>query len=94
VSTPPAAPTRRGRTRKWRSVWRVARYVIGLVLAGFALDAVFGQRNELSGAGTYLNHVHWVWIAVAVVSEILCLIAYGMLLRRLLAAGRMDVSAR
>src|SRR5207248_5308920 len=61
-------------------------------LAGIALDAIFGKRDELTGASSYLNHVHWVWIALAIASEIVCLVAYGMLQRRLLAAGRLDLS--
>ena len=75
-------------------MWGVLRYLIGLALAGIALEAVFGKRDELSGASSYLNHVNWAWIVLAIVSEGACLVAFGLLQRRLLAAGRLDVSLR
>ena len=62
----PETSSGRGRTITWRRTWRVLRYVVGLVLAAVALEAVFGKRDELSGASTYLNHVNWIWIGVLV----------------------------
>ncbi|MDQ6785110.1 MAG: flippase-like domain-containing protein [Actinomycetota bacterium] len=75
-------------------VWRVARYVIGLVLVGLAIYAVSGKTDELSGASTYLDHLHWTWVILAVVAEAASYVAFAGMQRRLLGAGDVHVSLR
>ena len=80
---------------RWRRgfarVWPWLRYVIGLALAALALWALSGRSGELSGATRYLARVDWVWILLAVVVEIASLVAFGMIQRRLLEAGRVHM---
>jgi uncharacterized protein (TIRG00374 family) len=72
-------------------VWRIARYVLGLAAAGLAVWAVSGKTDELSGATTYLAHLRWWWLVVAVAAEAASYLALASLQRRLLHAGRVEV---
>jgi uncharacterized protein (TIRG00374 family) len=83
------APARRSTTRLW--VWRIGRYLVGigaLVAAGWAIS---GKTDELQGATTYLAHLRWWWLIVAVVAEAASYLAMSSLQRRLLWAGRVRV---
>lgn len=73
-----------------RRVWRWARYVVGLGLAVLAVWALAGRRGELSGASTYLGHLHWPWITLAVLAEAGSLAAFALVQQRLLAAADVD----
>jgi hypothetical protein len=69
----------------------VARYLFGLAAAGAAIWAVTGKTDELSGASTYLSHLRWVWVVVALAAEAVSYLAYASLQRRLLAAGQIRI---
>ncbi len=85
--TPPAT------RRSWfRRAWPWLKYFVGLALAGVALWALTGRTGELSGASNYLNHLRWWWLALAVVAEAGSLVAFALIQKRLLEAGRVYVS--
>jgi putative heme transporter len=75
----------------WRRAFQVARYVAGLGLAALAFFVVFGRRDELAGATSYLSHLSWPWLVLAVAVEGASLAAFGGLQRCLLRAGGVPV---
>ena len=75
-------------------VWRILRYVIGLVLAGLAVYAVSGKTDELSGASAYIDHLNWAWVVLAAVAEAFSYVAFAGMQRRLLGAGHVRVALR
>ena len=83
MTEPPAAPTR-GRGHRLRGALRL---VIGLAVAVGVLWVVSGKRSELEGALSYLSHLRWQWLVLAVVAEFLALVSFGALQRQLLEAG-------
>jgi uncharacterized protein (TIRG00374 family) len=76
------------RLRRW---WPYLRYVVGLALALFALDALNGHRGELQNAEGYLSHLHWQWVILAAACEAGSLFSFAVLQGRLLDAGRVRV---
>ncbi len=77
-----------------RSYWttgRVLRYLLSLVLAGVAISIVLGKRDELAGASAYLDDLRWYWLAVAAAAEVVSIVAYAAMERRLLAAGQVSI---
>ena len=74
-----------------RRAWPWLRYGVGLALAGLALWALTGRTGELSGASTYLGHLRWSWLALAVVGEAGSLVAFALVQKRLLEAGDVRV---
>ena len=74
-----------------RRAWPWLRYVAGLGLAALALWALSGRRDELSGATGYLSHLDWVWLLLAATAEAGSLIAFGLVQKRLLEAGRVQM---
>jgi uncharacterized protein (TIRG00374 family) len=68
---------------------------VSLVLVGVAAYIVAGRTDELSGAGSYLENLHWYWFAIAITVELMSVVAYAALQVRLLAAGvvRLGMSA-
>ena len=89
VATPQApGPLWKSRLRR---AWPFIRFAIGLGLAALALSALTSQRGELSGATSYLNRVDWIWAALAVLVEILSLVALAVVQRLLLASGNVRV---
>ncbi len=66
--------------------------MVSLGLAAFALHVVYGQRDELAGATTYLDHIRGQWLALAAVVELASIVAFAALQRRLLHAGRVSIS--
>ncbi len=68
-------------------MWQIVRFVVSLGLAAYALKIVYGQRDELAGATSYLEHIAWQWLAVAVAAEAVSMVAFAALQRRLLLAG-------
>jgi hypothetical protein len=85
----------RDRTKRQRSgrqwAWAIIRVLGGLALAGFAAWAVTGRKGELAGAASYLEHMDWVWLVVAIVLEIGSIVAYGALQRQILLSGDLDL---
>lgn len=82
----------RGGLRRWRW-WSTIRYVVGLALGALAVWAVAGRRGELSGASRYLSHLSWPWVVAAVVAELASIVAFALVQRELLGAGRVEVGA-
>jgi uncharacterized protein (TIRG00374 family) len=74
-----------------RRSWPYLRYVVGLALAFFALDALNGHRGELSDATGYLTHLHWQWVILAAACEAASLFSFALLQSRLLNAGKVRV---
>ena len=78
--------------RGWARAWPWLQYLVGLALAGLAAWALAGRTGELSGASSYLGHIRWWWLAVAVVAEAGSLISFAIVQRRLLEAGQVEAS--
>lgn len=91
MTTPPDPPIVAPSAGRWYQVWRVARYLLGLAAVGFAAWVVSGKTDELSGATTYLRHLRWWWVAVAVGAEAVSYLALASLQRRLLRSGGVRV---
>ncbi|MGH9055679.1 MAG: hypothetical protein ACRDYY_07425, partial [Acidimicrobiales bacterium] len=90
-ATPPDPPIVAPSAGRWYRIWRVARYAFALAALGAAVYAVSGKTDELNGATTYLAHLRWEWLVVAIGAEAVSFIAYAALQRRLLLAGEVDV---
>ena len=84
--TPPAA------RRRPRWLGHVLRWGIAIVAAGVAFNALFSRRDELAGALTLFEHLHYQWVLLAVVAELASIAAYAALTRQLLRAGGVDIS--
>jgi putative heme transporter len=69
------------------AIWKWARWVLGLGLAGVAIWAVEGRTGELSGASSYLAHLRWGWVVLAAVAEVLSYVSFAALQGQLLNAG-------
>ena len=79
----------------WRVVlarWRLLRRVAVAGLLVVAALVAYQKRSELSTAAGTLGHLRVGWIAVAVVAEIVSMVAFGGLHRWLLHSGGVDVS--
>ena len=81
------APPRRGSTRPARAA-AAAFAVAALSAAGLA------KRAALAASLTMLGHLHWIWIPVTVVLESASMVAFAIMMRRLLAAGGAKVGVR
>lgn len=75
----------------FRRSWPYLRYVVGLALAWYALDALNGHRGELQDAEGYLTHLHWQWVILAAACEAGSLFSFAVLQGRLLEAGKVRV---
>lgn len=84
VNGPPAAAARPWRSRR---AFRYGRYLVGLALGGLALWAVAGQRGELAGATALLGRIQTDWLILAIVAELLSIVAFSRMQARLLHAG-------
>jgi uncharacterized protein (TIRG00374 family) len=91
LSAPPDPPIVPPSAGRWYRIWRIARFAFGLAAAAAAIWAITGKTDELRGATTYLENLHWVWVVVAVAAEGVSYLAYASLQRRLLAAGKVRV---
>jgi uncharacterized protein (TIRG00374 family) len=69
----------------------VGRFVFGVAAAGAAIWAITGKTDELSGTTTYLSHLRWAWVVLALGAEAISYLAYAALQRRLLLAGKIRV---
>jgi uncharacterized protein (TIRG00374 family) len=88
---PPTPPVRRSRwgASRW---WAIGRFVTGILLGGLALYALNGDRDELVGASSLLGRMRLDWLLVAVLAEVVSLLSFATLQRRLLAAGGVRVT--
>ncbi|MCU4186943.1 YbhN family protein [Acidiferrimicrobium sp. IK] len=67
--------------------WRATKVVLVLGVAALAGWAISGKTDELSGAGSYLAHLHWGWMVFAAGAELISYVAFAGMQRRLLQAG-------
>ena len=81
------APPQRGSTRLARAA--AAAFAVAVLSA-----AGIAKRAALAASLTVLGHLHWIWIPVTVVLESASLLAFAIMLRRLLAAGGVRVGVR
>jgi uncharacterized protein (TIRG00374 family) len=88
---PQPRPSRPSRPSGRKKAWRIARFVVSLALAAFAVHVVYGQRDELAGATTYLDHLRWPWLLAAAAVELCSIVAFAALQRRLLQAGHVAI---
>jgi len=88
---PPDRPVIRTDAGLAGRIWRWARYVVGLGLAGLAIWAVMGKSDELSGASHYLDHLRWAWVVVALGAEVASYLSFATMQRRLLRAGAVNI---
>lgn len=94
TAVPPTAipePAGHHHRRRFTAVWRWARFVLGIVLAGFAIWAVSGKTEELSGASSFLTHIHWQWVFLAVIAEGVSYVSFANMQRRLMLSGDVGV---
>lgn len=70
---------------------RTIRLVVSLGLAACGLYIVYGQRDELAGASSYLDSLRWQWLAVAALVEAASMVSFASLQRRLLSAGHLQL---
>ena len=75
-----------------RRVWPVAKYIIGLGLAGLALYQLTGHQSELQEAAVALGHLRWAWVVLGVVAEAGSFLAFALLQRTMLRAGGVDMA--
>jgi uncharacterized membrane protein YbhN (UPF0104 family) len=75
------------RRARWRRAWSIGKYFVFLALALVAVQVVLSHSDELSGAATYLNHLHPGWIVLAVSFEALSMLSFTALQRHLLSVG-------
>ncbi|MHB8243807.1 MAG: lysylphosphatidylglycerol synthase transmembrane domain-containing protein [Acidimicrobiales bacterium] len=79
---------RAGRSFAWlRRHRRWLRFLLGTALGVLALWAVGGQRGELTDASRELGHLNGAWLAVAIVAEVLSVVAFAEMQARLLRSG-------
>jgi uncharacterized membrane protein YbhN (UPF0104 family) len=81
------APPRRGSKRLARAA--AAAFAVAMLAA-----AGLAERAALAASLTVLGHLHWIWIPVTVVLESASMVAFAIMLRRLLAAGGARVGVR
>jgi putative heme transporter len=65
----------------------VARVVIALLAIGLALWVISGHTGELSDAFSYITHVQYPWVALAVAAEFGSIVCFALVQQRLLEAG-------
>ncbi len=87
VSTPAPDPTASRPASTRSRAWAVTKFVLGLAVAAVAVWAVAGKTDELQGATTYLDRLHWGWIVLGVAAEVLSYMCFASMQRRLLHAG-------
>jgi putative heme transporter len=75
-----------------RRVWPVAKYVIGLGLAALAFDQLVGHKTELSETTVALGHLRWAWVVLGVAAEAGSFLAFALLQRMMLRAGKVKVA--
>jgi len=81
--------------RSWfRRAWPVIRFTLGLGLAALVVWVLSSHTDELSGASTIFDHLHWAWLLPAVLVEGASYLSLALVQRRLLAIGGVDAPVR
>jgi uncharacterized protein (TIRG00374 family) len=70
--------------RRW---WPLLRWIVGIGLLVLAVEALSSHGGELSGFGSVLDHLHWIWLVPAVFVEGASFLAFAAVQYRLLGAG-------
>lgn len=97
LATPAPVPSGGGfgawrRGAGWlRRCWPWVRYLVGLALGALALWAVFGQRGELSGISSAVDHLRPWWVVIGLVAEAGSYVSFATAQRRLLAVADVDI---
>jgi putative heme transporter len=73
---------------------RVARTAAVAFAVAVVAAAGIMERAALAASLTVLGHLHWIWIPVTLVLESASMVAFAIMLRRLLAAGGAKVGVR
>ncbi len=76
--------------RAWptfKRAWPVLRWLLGLALLAVAVDVLSGDKAQLAGIGTTLDHLRWWWIVPAVAAEAGSELSFVIAETRLLTAG-------
>jgi putative heme transporter len=68
------------------------RYALGIALGVFILILLVGKRGEFSGAVHHLDHLNYGWESGAVMSEVLSIVGYGYLQRKVLQWSGAELS--
>lgn len=63
------------------------RVAFALAAIGIAVWVLSDHTAELADASSYLTHIRWEWVALAVVLELLSIVSYAFVQQELLAAG-------
>ncbi len=71
-----------------RRAARTAAIAIAVAALG---GAAAGERAEIAASLTFLGHLHWLWIPVAIALEAASMAAFACMQRRLLATGGASV---
>jgi putative heme transporter len=75
-----------------RRVWPVAKFIIGLGLAALAFYQLIGHKTELSETTVALGHLRWAWVVSGLVAEAGSFLAFALLQRMMLRAGKVKVA--
>ncbi|MGD1010963.1 MAG: YbhN family protein [Acidimicrobiales bacterium] len=75
------------RISKNKRTWQIVRFLVGIALGFVALWAVSGQGGELAGASAELSHLDMGWLLLAIAVEVLSLVAFAGMERRLVGCG-------
>ncbi len=89
AAVPGSLPAPPGRSSK-----RLARAAAAAFAVAVLSAAGLARRAALAASVTVLGHLHWIWIPVAVALESASMVAFAIMLRRLLAAGGARVGVR
>jgi putative heme transporter len=76
--------------RAWpplKRAWPALRWLLGLGLLALAVDVLAGDKSEMSGIATILDHLRWWWIAPAIAAEAASELSFVITQTRLMTAG-------
>src|SRR6266704_7169225 len=74
------------------------RRIAGAAAAAFAVAALaaagVGERASVTASFGVIGRLHWLWIPAAIAVESASMVAFALMLRRLLATGDTSVGVR
>jgi pimeloyl-ACP methyl ester carboxylesterase/uncharacterized membrane protein YbhN (UPF0104 family) len=73
-----------------RAVWPGRAVTAGVAVVAVAVmaGAAAAERSRLAGSLTVLARLHWTWLPVGILLEVISMAAFAAMFRRLLTAGR------
>ncbi|MCL5048723.1 MAG: YbhN family protein [Firmicutes bacterium] len=72
--------------------WSFARWLAGIAIGFLALQALNGDKGELTEAFQYLSHPNIAYLLLAICLEIMSVVSYSYLQLRLLKSANVEVS--